>query len=425
MTGISRRQVLAGGAGLVGVGVAGAVTWGGLTKFLPDSDVADIDATDIVPFTGAHQAGIITPAQDRLYFAAFDVVTSDRSELRRMLDAWTVASERMTAGLESGENGALGGRYLAPPDDTGEALGLSAAHLTITVGVGRSLFVGEGGVDRGFGLANKLPAALVDLPRFSGDALDPTRVGGDLCVQACSDDPQVAFHAVRNLARIGFGVISLRWSQLGFGRTSSTTTDQATPRNLFGFKDGTANVMADDQEGLDTHVWVQPGDDPNADWLVGGTYLVARRINMHIETWDRSSLAEQEAVVGRTKGTGAPLSGGEEFTEVDFEISGNDGQPLVAIGSHVRLAHPTQNGGVRMLRRGYNFTEGSNGLGRLDAGLFFIAYVRDPRTQFIPMQTNMARNDLLAEYLLHTGSGLFAVLPGVPSGGSYADRLLN
>ena len=55
------------------------------------------------------------------------------------------------------------------------------------------------------------------------------------------------------------------------------------------------------------------GDDSAADWLDGGSYLVARRINMHIETWDRTSLQEQEAIIGRDKKQGAPLSGGDEF----------------------------------------------------------------------------------------------------------------
>lgn len=420
---LSRREVVAGGAGLLGAGAVGAV----VSRLADAQSLGRGTASgdgDRVSFSGVHQAGITTAAQDRLYFAAFDVVTSDRSELRRVLDEWSVAAEQMTSGREAGEFGALSGPYLAPPEDTGEALGLSAAHLTITVGVGRSLFVDDAGADRGLGLASRLPSALVDLPRFPGDDLDPLRVGGDLCVQACADDPQVAFHAVRNLARIGFGVVSLRWSQLGFGRTSSTTTSQSTARNLFGFKDGTANIMSDDTAGLDEHVWVQAGDDPGADWLAGGSYLVARRINMHIETWDRSSLAEQERVVGRTKGTGAPLSGGDEFSAIDFTLAGNDGLPLVGLDAHVRLAHPSNNGGVRMLRRGYNFTEGSNGLGRLDAGLFFIAFVRDPRTQYIPMQTNMSRQDALGEYLVHTGSGLFAVLPGLAAGQSYATALL-
>ena len=145
---------------------------------------------------------------------------------------------------------------------------------------------------------------------------------------------------------------------------------------------------------------------------------------MMIETWDRTSLREQETLVGRDRDAGAPLSGGTEFTEPDLSLTGNDGQPLVAMDSHVRLAHPTQNNGVRMLRRGYNFTDGNDDLGRLDAGLFFIAYVRDPDTQYIPMQTRLSRDDGLMEYLRHTGSGLFAVPPGVRRGGYLGDTLV-
>jgi deferrochelatase/peroxidase EfeB len=224
----------------------------------------------------------------------------------------------------------------------------------------------------------------------------------------------VAVHAIRNLARIGFGTVAMRWAQLGFGRTSSTSTQQATPRNLFGFKDGTANLKAEEPGDLEDFVWVQEGDDDDAAWLAGGSYLVARRINMHIEPWDRTSLREQEALIGRDREEGAPLSGGTEFTEPDFDVTGRDG-PLVATDSHVRLAHPTQNKGVKLLRRGYNFTDGSTALGRLDAGLFFIVFVRDPLEHYVPMQMRLSSQDALMEYLQHTGSGLYAVPPGVRS----------
>jgi deferrochelatase/peroxidase EfeB len=158
--------------------------------------------------------------------------------------------------------------------------------------------------------------------------------------------------------------------------------------------------------------------------MQGGSYLVARRIKMHIETWDRTSLFEQEAIIGRDKAEGAPLSGGSEFTPIDFGIKAADGKPLVALDSHVRLAHPTMNAGVELLRRGYNFTDGTDGLGRLDAGLFFLAYVRDPASMYVPMQTVLARDDSLSEYLQHTGSGLFAIPPGVPQAGGYVGQSL-
>ncbi len=110
-----------------------------------------------------------------------------------------------------------------------------------------------------------------------------------------------AVHAVRNLARLGFGVVSVRWSQLGFGRTSTTSTSQSTPRNLFGLRDGTANVKAEEGAALDEHVRVGADDDCSAGWLAGGSYLVARRVNMTIEVWDRQPLGDQEAFIGRTK----------------------------------------------------------------------------------------------------------------------------
>jgi len=420
--GVSRRRLLGlAGAGVVTAGVAGAsgVALGRASAPEPSTTAP----SGVVDFHGAHQAGIATPAQDRLHFAAFDVTTDDREDLVELLRAWTDAARTMTQGRPAGTYGAVGGPYDAPPDDTGEALDLPASRLTITIGFGPTLFEAADGEDR-FGLASRRPRALERLPHFPGDQLDPARSDGDLCVQACADDPQVAVHAVRNLARIGFGAVGVRWSQLGFGRTSSTSTAQQTPRNLFGFKDGTRNLKAEEEADMARHVWVAEADDPRAPWLAGGSYLVARRINMHIETWDRTSLREQEAVIGRDKGAGAPLSGGEEHTDPDFALAGREGEPLIPTTSHVHLAHPDQNDGVRMLRRGYNFTDGSDGLGRLDAGLFFLAFVRDPATHFIPMQTTLARDDALSEYLEHRGSALFAVPPGVRDERGYLGETL-
>ncbi|KAA6217344.1 iron uptake transporter deferrochelatase/peroxidase subunit [Streptomyces filamentosus] len=406
--GPARRTVLAAGGGLA----LGAAVAGGAVALTRDGDattpVADSGAA--VPFHGAHQAGIATAVQDRLHFAAFDVTTDDREKLVKLLKEWTRAAERMTAGREVGE-GAYGGLPEAPPDDTGEALGLRPSRLTLTIGFGPSLFDGR------FGLKDRRPGDLVELPRFPGDNLDPARSGGDLCVQACADDPQVAVHAIRNLARIGFGTVAVRWSQLGFGKTSSTTPDAQTPRNLFGFKDGTRNVSGSDAAALDRHVWVGPAEAAGgASWLAGGSYLVARRIRMNVETWDRTPLAEQEDIFGRDKKEGAAVGKAKEHDEPFLKALKPD--------SHVRLAHPDSNGGATLLRRGYSFTDGTDGLGRLDAGLFFLAYQKDVRAGFVRVQTALAKSDALNEYIQHVGSAVFAVPPGVRDADDWWGRAL-
>jgi deferrochelatase/peroxidase EfeB len=411
--GISRRRLLAvAGAAAGGLAIGGLA--GGAIGVAAAADDGG-SSGGVVAFHGPHQAGIATAAQDRLLFASFDVVSTRRAELEGLLRDWTAAAERLTRGLpveEPASSAAL------PPTDTGEAAGLPPARLTLTVGFGPTLFDRDG-VDR-FGLASARPAALADLPAFPGDSLELARSGGDLCVQACGDDPQVLFHAVRNLARIGRGVVRVRWSQEGFGRTSSTTAGQSTPRNLLGFKDGTDNLRAGSAE-FDPNVWVQPGDEPG--WMVDGSYLVARRIRNLVEIWDRSSLAEQERVIGRVRSTGAPLGGSEEREPIDLSATDAAGQPVIDPDSHVALANQDALG-IHILRRGYNFTDGLDPkVAQLDAGLFFIAYQRDPRAQFVPMQARLARSDLLDEYIKHVGSAVFAVPPGVEPGGTWGDGL--
>jgi deferrochelatase/peroxidase EfeB len=412
MTQINRRKMLGmGAAGVAAVG-AGALA----TRAVVAEPPRPASASGPVPFYGEHQAGIVTPAQDRLHFVAFDVITGKRAELVDLLQEWTAAAARMARGQEAGPLGATGVTQEAPPEDTGEALGLPASGLTLTAGFGPSLF------DKRFGLGDRRPAALADLPSFPLDDLQAEISGGDLCVQACANDPQVAVHAIRNLARIGFGTVSVRWSQLGFGRTSSTSRSQATPRNLMGFKDGTNNLKAEDTAMVRDHVWAAGGDGPA--WMTGGSYLVTRKIRMNIETWDRTSLGEQESIFGRDKGEGAPLGRTKEFDAIDFALKGSDGTTVIPADAHVRLAHPDDHGGVRLLRRGYNFVEGSDGLGRLDAGLFFMAYQRDPRKQFVPIQLSLARQDRLNEYIKHVSSALFACPPGVRDASDYWGRTL-
>ena len=404
---LSRRRLLGGVAGLglinaAGIGLAGCATHS-----------AGAAQQHTVPFYGAHQAGITTDIQDRLAFAAFDATTTRREDLQALLKTWTAAAEAMTRGvMVPGDSHA----DEMPPADTGEAVGLSPTKLTVTVGFGPSLFDGR------FGLAPRRPAALTDLPALPHETLDPARSGGDIGIQACANDPQVAFHAVRNLARLGRGIVVTRWTQLGFGRTSSTGAAQETPRNLMGFKDGTRNIRSDDAAALDKHVWV--GTEARQEWMRGGSYLVARRIRMFIETWDRDRLSDQEAVFGRAKYTGAPLSGKTEFDNPDFTAKTADGELTIPGDAHIRLAAFENNNGLRILRRGYSFTDGIDPrTGTLDAGLFFISFQKDP-AQFITLQRKLGTQDALNEYILHVGSALFACPQGVPDAPRYWGQAL-
>jgi len=408
---VTRRGVIAGAA-LLGVGA-------GLDRLLGNRGVPDESdevAQTVVPFYGEHQAGIATSQPEYLVFATFDVTSRASEELRALLQEWTAAAAALTQGnryrpSHEGLDGSVG--------DPGETIGTGPASLTITVGFGPSLF-GSAARPR-FGFHLRRLDALSPLPGFVGESLETDRSDGGLCVQACATDPQVAFHAIHVFTRIAAGTAVLRWSQQGFGRTSNTTRDQQTPRNLMGFKDGTNNVRAEDEDEMDEHVWVQPGDGPA--WMEGGTYMVVRRIQMLLDVWDATSLEGQERAVGREKVSGAPLGQEDEFDHVDLEAKENR-ELVIPADAHIRLASPDLNGGRRILRRGFSYTEPSlAGSGQLDAGLFFISFQRDPQRQFVPIQRRLAANDALSRHLLHTGSGVFACPPGVQPGGFIGEGL--
>jgi deferrochelatase/peroxidase EfeB len=143
---------------------------------------------------------------------------------------------------------------------------------------------------------------------------------------------------------------------------------------------------------------------------------------MFIEVWDRSSLADQEATIGRTKVEGAPLGAVREHDPVDLGARHGAG-PVVPVDAHVRLASQDA-AGVRILRRGYSFTDGiDTHRGQLDAGLFFLAYQRDPRTGFVPLQRRLA-GDALNEYIQHVSSALFAIPPGSNAPGQAVGQAL-
>ncbi len=410
---LSRRGFLFSGAAGVGGVAVGAGATGLVTAANADNSPPARPVDDTVSFYGDHQAGIATPAQERMVFAAFDLTSTRRADVVALLKEWTAASDKLTRGEPVGP---VAGHPMAPPEDTGEAEGLPAANLTLTVGFGPSLF------DERFGLGSRRPAALTEIPPLPSDELDPDRSGGDLCVQACSDDAQVAFHAIRNLLRMGRGTVVMRWCQLGFGRTSTTSHHQSTPRNLMGFKDGTRNIRAEDTADMERFVWVGPRSDQA--WMDGGSYLVARRIRMLIEAWDRDRLEDQELVIGRQKVGGGPLTGVHERDEADFSARLPNGLPVIAEDAHIRLAAPVHNAGQKILRRGYSFTDGIDPVtGQLDAGLFFVCFQSDPARQFVAIQRQLGAGDALNEYIKHVGSAVFACPPGVRPGGWWGSGL--
>ncbi|WP_419871631.1 iron uptake transporter deferrochelatase/peroxidase subunit [Candidatus Pristimantibacillus sp. PTI5] len=414
---ISRRDLLrmagVGGAGLLlgAAGVGGLFSAQERGAAQPASKAAKADADQIVSFYGKHQAGITTPAQDFIVFAAFDLTATTLDEVRKLFQAWTKAAAAMASGEMLGNTN---DNLNLPPSDTGEAEGLSPSRTTITFGVGPSFFDGR------YGLAGKRPAALPDLPAFGGDELREEWSGGDIGVQVNANDMQIAFHAVRNLARIARGKAILRWTQEGFQRTSAADPAGATPRNLMGFRDGTGNPDATDDAEMKKVVWAAASDGTS--WMDQGSYMVVRRIRMRIEVWDRSTLGDQEASFGRHRNSGAPIGSAHEMDKLDLDKKDEKGKPVIPMNAHVRLAHG--DGSVKILRRSYSYSSGmDNKTGQLDAGLLFICFNRDSRKQFIPMQQKLGQSDLLNEYIVHTGSAVFACFPGVSEGGYIGETL--
>lgn len=412
-TGVTRRGLLASAGGAaIGIGI-GATAEHSLNA---DPPPQGHKPSGVIPFYGTHQAGIATPTQNYLQFASFDLATDSLSNLRELLVQWTRAAATLTQGHPLG----LQQDPNLPPQDPGEALGLPPSSLTITIGLGPSVFE-QAGHDR-LGLRAQRPTELNPLPPFQGESLDPSRSNGDLCLQVCAEDPQVAFHAVHTLARLADSTTSLRWLQAGFGRTSTTTRTQTTPRNLMGFKDGTNNIHAEDTTTMNGGVWVSPSDQPA--WMRGGSYLILRRIRMLLDVWDATTLNEQERVIGRKKLTGAPLGAKHEHDPVPLDAE-TQGAPTIPEDAHIRQASARLNHGQRILRRGYSYSDGYDpATGQLDAGLIFIAYQRSPSRQFIPIQRRLATHDALNHHTLHTASAIFAIPPGAGPDGYIGETLL-
>ncbi|MFF7355123.1 MULTISPECIES: iron uptake transporter deferrochelatase/peroxidase subunit [Streptomyces] len=399
--GISRRALLgtAGATGLVLGAAGGAVGYAAApAQTTPLASVGSGRAM----FHGKHQPGITEGLQARGHLVAFDLVPgAGRKEAAALLRRWSTTAERLMAGEP------------APHDDTDVARDAGPSSLTITFGFGHGFF-GRTGLDK------QRPAALDPLPDFSSDHLDKARSDGDLWVQIGANDALVAFHALRAIQKEAGGAARLRWQMNGFNRTPGATAHPLTARNLMGQLDGTRNPKPADSD-FDRRIFVPATGEPA--WMANGSYAVVRRIRMLLDDWEKLSVPAQEAVIGRRKSNGAPLSGGDETTPMDLEKADAKGEYVVPLNAHARITRPDKNGGAAMLRRPFSYHDGFDADGTPDAGLLFVCWQADPLRGFVPVQRKLDRGDALSQYIRHEASGLFAV-PGGAAKGDYVGQQL-
>ncbi|SIS14257.1 Dyp-type peroxidase [Microbacterium sp. RURRCA19A] len=395
--GLGRRGFLLGGAvagagAVAAIGIDAAVSAGAMDATVSTPLNGDV----VVPFHGAHQAGIDTDAQAHASLVALDLrADTDRDALRRLMRLLTDDAVRLTRG-----QGALA--------DTEPELAVSPARLTVTFGFGPGLVARAGAA---------APAWLTPLPAFAIDRLRPEYGDGDLLLQIAADDPVTVAHATRMLLKDARAFAAPRWVQQGFRRAHGTTRPGTTMRNLFGQVDGTANPQPG-TTGFDEVVWSREG------WMAGGTGMVVRRIAMDLDKWDRLDRPGRDQAVGRFQSSGAPLTGSDEFDEPDFAAKDAIGFPVIPEFSHVRRSR-SDDTAQRIFRRGYNYDDAPPTGTVSDAGLLFVSFQADIDRQFVPLQRRLDELDLLNEWTTPIGSAVFAVPPGCAEGGFIGEGILS
>lgn len=377
-----------------------ALGWGGSAP-----EVRTIGyGSETVPFHGARQAGIDTPAQAHAVLVALDLrEPGDADSVRRLLRLLSDDASRLTAGRPA----------LA---DTEPELADHPASMTVTFGFGRRLI---DALD-----PSATPAWLKDLPDFEIDELDPGLCGGDLLLQICGDNPLSLAHARRMMLKSSRSEAEPRWYQEGFRPARGAQKKGSSMRNLFGQVDETVQPERGG-DGNEFAVWGHPPTTSASSlspWVEGGTSLVIRRIRMDLDGWDELVRSGKESSVGRDLSVGAPLTGTREHDAPDFEATSALGFPVIEKFAHIRRAHQVEPE-EQILRRGYNYDDPPSG-GRIsNSGLIFMSYQADVERQFLPIQRRLAEGDRLNEWTTPIGSAVFAVPPGCQPDGYIGDFL--
>ena len=423
MTKLDRRRFLKGSLTTLGATGIGAAVGAGVAQAGDDGPAAatptqqaeQVNARSLatrIPFDGTHQSGIVTPPADQATFLALDSIAPNRPELTEALQALTAEARRLTQGDTVGVT-----EVDDPPPDSGTLGPIdSPDSLTITIGFGASLF------DSRYGLGSRRPARLTEMPAFKSDRIDPTRAGGDVIVQVCAGQRDTVVHTSRELLRAVAGKLIVRWTIDGFQSAHRGPTARSNRRNLFAFRDGTANPEVSNAALMNRLIWVQPGTD-SPSWTADGTYMVARAIRMHVEFWDRVGMLEQEQMIGRDRVTGAPLGGTDEFEDPRFDLDPKGDR--IPLDAHIRLANPRKptTADQRILRRGYNYHRGIDEAGNLDQGLMFIAFNQDPARQFATIQRRL-NDEPMVDYITPVGGGYFFVPRGTRSAADWIGSAL-
>jgi len=379
-------------------GAAASAQPGAAPPMEPGAAASGSDLATLQPFNGAHQTGILNPAPAHATFVALDSFAPDRTTLSQALRVLSARARELSTG------GAVPLLEVdAPPADSG-ILGPDNAPdaLTVTISFGASLF------DRRYGLGAARPRELTQMPTFPVDRLDPAITGGDVLLQICAQHRDTVVHTLRELLRSVRGTFQQRWTIDGFAGADRGPSPRNNPRNLFAFRDGTANPPTSDAALMNELVWVSANEPA---WAVGGTYQVVRIIRMHVEFWDRVGLSEQENMIGRARDSGAPLGGSDEFEDPRYDLDPDGAR--IPLDAHIRLANPrtAATANQRILRRGFNYHRGFDAAGQLDQGLVFVAFNQSPNRQFVPIQQRL-NSEPMIDYITPVGGGYFFAPPG-------------